>query len=77
MCIRDRDTYYLHGGTDEEFDDYMDSIFDYYNEIGFDITVDVYKRQLNKLCICKSILLFKVFLPSIIVILLSYIKYNK
>lgn len=33
------DTYYLHGGTDEEFDDYMDSIFDYYNEIGFDITV--------------------------------------
>lgn len=34
-----RDTYYLHGGTDEEFDDYMDSIFDYYNEIGFDITV--------------------------------------
>ena len=34
-----KDTYYLHGGTDEEFDDYMDSIFDYYNEIGFDITV--------------------------------------
>ncbi|MEI3146227.1 MAG: hypothetical protein V8S94_06795 [Methanobrevibacter smithii] len=26
-------------GSDEEFDDYMDSIFDYYNEIGFDITV--------------------------------------
>lgn len=25
-----KDTYYLHGGTDEEFDDYMDSIFDYY-----------------------------------------------
>lgn len=34
-----KDTYYLHGGTDDEFDDYMDSIFDYYNEIGFDITV--------------------------------------
>lgn len=34
-----KDTYYLHGGTDEEFGDYMDSIFDYYNEIGFDITV--------------------------------------
>lgn len=34
-----KDTYYLHGGTDEEFDDYMGSIFDYYNEIGFDITV--------------------------------------
>lgn len=34
-----KDTYYLHGGTDEEFDDYMDSIFDYYNELGFDITV--------------------------------------
>lgn len=34
-----KDAYYLHGGTDEEFDDYMDSIFDYYNEIGFDITV--------------------------------------
>lgn len=34
-----KDTYYLYGGTDEEFDDYMDSIFDYYNEIGFDITV--------------------------------------
>ena len=34
-----KDTYYLHGGTDEEFDDYMDSIFDYYNEIGFDITI--------------------------------------
>lgn len=34
-----KDTYYLHGGNDEEFDDYMDSIFDYYNEIGFDITV--------------------------------------
>ena len=34
-----KDTYYLHGGTDEEFDDYRDSIFDYYNEIGFDITV--------------------------------------
>lgn len=34
-----KDTYYLHGGTDEEFDEYMDSIFDYYNEIGFDITV--------------------------------------
>lgn len=34
-----KDTYYLHGGTDEEFDDYMDSIFDYYNEIEFDITV--------------------------------------
>lgn len=34
-----KDTYYLHGGTDEKFDDYMDSIFDYYNEIGFDITV--------------------------------------
>ena len=34
-----KDTYYLHGGTGEEFDDYMDSIFDYYNEIGFDITV--------------------------------------
>lgn len=34
-----KDTYYLHGETDEEFDDYMDSIFDYYNEIGFDITV--------------------------------------
>lgn len=34
-----KDTYYLHGGTDEEFDDYMDPIFDYYNEIGFDITV--------------------------------------
>ena len=34
-----KDTYYVHGGTDEEFDDYMDSIFDYYNEIGFDITV--------------------------------------
>lgn len=34
-----KDTYYLHSGTDEEFDDYMDSIFDYYNEIGFDITV--------------------------------------
>ena len=34
-----KDTYYLHGGTDEEFDDYMDFIFDYYNEIGFDITV--------------------------------------
>ena len=34
-----KDTYYLHGGTDEEFDDYMDSIFDYYNEIGFDISV--------------------------------------
>lgn len=34
-----RDTYYLHGGTDEEFEDYMDSIFDYYNEIGFKITV--------------------------------------
>lgn len=34
-----KDTYYLHGGTDEEFDDYIDSIFDYYNEIGFDITV--------------------------------------
>ena len=34
-----KDTYYLHGGTDEGFDDYMDSIFDYYNEIGFDITV--------------------------------------
>lgn len=34
-----KDTYYLHGGTDEEFGDYMDSIFDYYNEIGFDIIV--------------------------------------
>lgn len=34
-----KDTYYLHGGTDEGFDDYMDSLFDYYNEIGFDITV--------------------------------------
>lgn len=34
-----KDTYYLHGGTDEDFDDYMDSIFDYYNEIGFDITI--------------------------------------
>lgn len=34
-----RDTYYLHGGTDDEYDEYMDSIFDYYNEIGFDITV--------------------------------------
>jgi len=34
-----KDTYYLHGGTDDEFDDYMDSIFDYYNEIGFDIIV--------------------------------------
>lgn len=34
-----KDTYYSHGGTDEEFGDYMDSIFDYYNEIGFDITV--------------------------------------
>lgn len=34
-----KDTYYLHGGTDDEFDDYMNSIFDYYNEIGFDITV--------------------------------------
>ena len=34
-----KDTYYLHGGTDDEYDEYMDSIFDYYNEIGFDITV--------------------------------------
>lgn len=34
-----KDTYYLHGGTDEEFNEYMDSVFDYYDEFGFKITV--------------------------------------
>lgn len=34
-----KNIYYLHCGNDEEFKDYIDSIFDYYNEFGFKITV--------------------------------------
>ena len=34
-----KNTYYLHGGDKEEFDAYIDSIFDYYHNIGSKITV--------------------------------------
>ncbi|WP_299523521.1 ATP-dependent DNA helicase [uncultured Methanobrevibacter sp.] len=39
ICKIASKVYYLHGGRDEEFDEYIDSIVDYYNEFGFKITV--------------------------------------
>ncbi len=34
-----KNTYDLHGGDKEEFDEYLDSIFDYYDNIGSKLTV--------------------------------------